>query len=209
MVLLTLKVSKTGAVVDVGFIEQGDEGLRRAAIDGVQQWRYKPLLVNGEPQEFQSTVTVEFLNGVGKRASAGGMSGMAGRVMGGIGTPPPVEARAPGVPNGPVRVSSGVIASLMLERVDPVYPPIARAAGVQGVVILHAILSKNGTIESLQVISGSPMLMGAAMDAVKLWRYKPYLLNGVPVEVDTVINVNFMLETAPPPGDGGAPENPK
>jgi protein TonB len=72
-----------------------------------------------------------------------------------------------------------------------VYPPIAKAAHVQGAVILHAIISKQGTIENLQVVSGPPMLTGSAMDAVRRWRYKPYLLNGEPTEVDTTITVNF------------------
>jgi protein TonB len=72
-----------------------------------------------------------------------------------------------------------------------VYPPIAKAAHVQGAVILHAVISKQGTIENLQVVSGPPMLAGAAMDAVRRWRYKPYLLNNEPTEVDTTITVNF------------------
>ena len=80
---------------------------------------------------------------------------------------------------------------MAISRPDPVYPAIARAAHVQGAVILHAIISKQGTIEDLQVVSGPPMLTRAAVDAVMRWRYKPYLLNGDPVEVETSITVNF------------------
>jgi protein TonB len=90
-----------------------------------------------------------------------------------------------------VKVSQGVIAGNIISRPDPVYPPIAKAAHVQGVVILHAIISKQGTIEGLTVISGPPMLQSSALDAVRRWRYKPYILNGDPTEVETTINVNF------------------
>jgi protein TonB len=120
-----------------------------------------------------------------------GSGGVLGGVMGGIGNAPPVVVRAAPKPTGPVRVSSGTVAGMAISQPTPVYPPIAKAAHVQGVVILHAIISKQGTIESLQVISGPPMLTSAAVDAVHRWRYKPYLLNGDPTEVETTINVNF------------------
>jgi len=90
-----------------------------------------------------------------------------------------------------VRVSSGTMQGSLISRPDPVYPPIAKAAHVQGAVILHATISKQGTIEGLNAISGPPMLQGAAMDAVRTWKYKPYLLNGEPTEVETTITVNF------------------
>jgi protein TonB len=73
------------------------------------------------------------------------------------------------------------------------YPPIAKAARVQGTVVLQAMISKQGTIQDLRVVSGPAMLQGAAMDAVKTWRYRPYLLNNEPVEVETTINVIFTL----------------
>ena len=104
---------------------------------------------------------------------------------------PPVVARVPPKPAGPLRVSSGTIAGMAISRPDPVYPPIAKAAHVQGSVILHATISKQGTIEQLTVVSGPPMLTGSAVDAVRRWRYKPYLLNNEPTEVETTINVNF------------------
>ena len=108
-----------------------------------------------------------------------------------------------------MRVASGVIAGLALAQPAPVYPPIARAAHVQGVVILHALISRPGTIEDLQVISGPPMLQAAALDAVRQWRYRPYLLNGVPTEVETTINVNFTFAEPPKAPDGaGATDAP-
>jgi protein TonB len=81
----------------------------------------------------------------------------------------------------------------LLNKTQPNYPPIAKAARVQGTVVLQATISKTGTIENLHVISGNAMLVNAAVDAVRSWRYKPYLLNGEPVEVDTTVNVIFSL----------------
>jgi periplasmic protein TonB len=94
---------------------------------------------------------------------------------------------------GPAVVSSGVMTGQILYKVTPVYPAIARAARVDGTVVLEAVISKAGTIENLRVVSGSPMLEQAALDAVKQWRYRPYQLNGEPVEVETTVNVVFTL----------------
>ncbi len=81
----------------------------------------------------------------------------------------------------------------LIHKVQPVYPPLARAARIQGAVVIRAIISRNGTIENLQTLSGHPMLVGAALDAVRQWRYRPYILNGDPVEVETQVTVNFSL----------------
>jgi protein TonB len=93
----------------------------------------------------------------------------------------------------PVRVSSKIVEGLLLKKTVPVYPTIAKAMGVQGTVVLQAAISRNGTIENLHVVSGPAMLQQAAMDAVRTWRYRPYLLNGDPVEVETTVNVIFTL----------------
>jgi protein TonB len=95
---------------------------------------------------------------------------------------------------GPVRVSGLVVAGLLIEKRMPVYPPIAKASGTQGTVVLQATISRSGTIENLRVVSGPSMLQQAAMDAVKAWRYRPYLLSGEPVEVETTVNVVFKLQ---------------
>jgi protein TonB len=89
------------------------------------------------------------------------------------------------------RVSGGVEQGLLIQEVKPVYPPPARQAGVQGEVILQAVIGKDGRIQNLRVISGNPLLVKAARDAVIQWRYRPYLLDGEPVEVETQITVNF------------------
>ena len=97
------------------------------------------------------------------------------------------------VAKGPMHVSSGVMVGRIIEKTMPAYPPIAKVTGVQGTVILQATISKSGTIENLRVVSGPAMLQQAAMDAVRTWRYRPYLLNGEPVEVETTVNVVFTM----------------
>ena len=92
-----------------------------------------------------------------------------------------------------VRVSSGVSTGLLIKKVTPNYPQLAKQARIQGSVVLQAEISKEGTIQNLQLISGHPMLAPAAIEAVKQWRYKPYLLNGEPVAVETQVVVNFSL----------------
>jgi protein TonB len=81
----------------------------------------------------------------------------------------------------------------VVRKILPVYPPLARNARIQGQVVLQAVISKQGAIEDLKVVAGHPMLVSAAIDAVCQWRYRPYVLNNEPVEVETQITVNFSL----------------
>jgi protein TonB len=118
--------------------------------------------------------------------------GQMGGVIGGIISSTPVAVPKVAAPTR-VRVSQGVTEGMVLRRVQPNYPPLARQARIQGDVILQAEISKEGAIENLRVISGHPMLAPAAIDAVKQWRYKPYFLNGEPVAVETQITVKFSL----------------
>ena len=92
-----------------------------------------------------------------------------------------------------VRVSSGVAEGMLIHQVKPPYPVAAKMARVEGSVALQAVIGKDGSIQNLRVISGHPLLTSAALEAVKQWRYKPYYLNGEPVEVETQIVVNFLL----------------
>jgi protein TonB len=82
---------------------------------------------------------------------------------------------------------------MVLHKVEPKYPTIALAARIMGTVLLKAVISRDGEIKELQVVSGHPILIPAAIDAVKQWRYRPYLLNGEPVEVETNITVTFQI----------------
>jgi protein TonB len=118
----------------------------------------------------------------------GDVSGTS-KIFQGQGTKPVIRAEV----KGPVRVSSGVVEAMVLRKTAPLYPAIARAAGVRGTVTLQATISKNGTIENLRVAGGPIMLQEAAIDAVKSWRCRPYLLDGQPVEVETTISVIFSL----------------
>lgn len=128
--------------------------------------------------------------GVAGMSGMGSVGGAAGGVLGGMGTAPTPVVKVE-KPKGPTRVSGGVVSGNKISGATPVYPPIAKAAHVQGQVVLHAIISKTGTIDNLSVISGPPMLQSSAMEAVRTWRYKPFLLSGEPTEVETQITVNF------------------
>jgi periplasmic protein TonB len=107
-----------------------------------------------------------------------------------LGTSPPLVVTKPKLAK-PLTVSSGVEAGNLLVKTLPVYPAIAQTAHITGTVVLRAIISKTGTIENLSVESGPVMLRQAALDGVKRWRYRPFLLNGEPTDVDTTITVNF------------------
>jgi protein TonB len=92
-----------------------------------------------------------------------------------------------------IRVSQGVSQGMVIRKIDPVYPKLALAARVTGVVLLKAVIDRQGAITEVQVISGHPILVPAAIEAVKQWRYRPYSLNGEPVEVETNITVTFQI----------------
>jgi periplasmic protein TonB len=131
------------------------------------------------------------MTGVVGGVPGGVPGGQMNGVIGGIISNAPMAV--PKVAVQRIRVSQGVTAGLVIKKVNPVYPPLARTARVQGSVLLAAVIGKDGTIQNLHVVSGHPLLQGAAMDAVRQWRYKPYILNGEPVEVDTQVTVNFTL----------------
>jgi len=113
-------------------------------------------------------------------------------VLDSLGTAPPPMPISPKPVTRPPIVSR-MMAGNLIYRVEPRYPALARSVRVQGVVVLRAIISRGGTIENLQVLNGHPLLTGAAVDAVRQWRYRPYILNGEPVEVETEVTVNFIL----------------
>ena len=120
--------------------------------------------------------------------------GTPGGVIGGIISSTPVAPPPPPkVEIKRIRVGGNVISAMAISRPRPIYPPLARQARIQGTVRLEAEISKMGTIESLKVISGHPLLVQSALDAVRQWRYKPTILNGEPVPVATTIDVNFTL----------------
>jgi protein TonB len=119
----------------------------------------------------------------------GGIPGQG--IIGGTGPAiaPPKPAAAP------ARIKQGgeVTAASIISQTRPVYPSLARQARIQGAVVLHAIIDKDGKVAQLEIVSGHPLLVQSALDAVKQWRYKATQLNGEPVEVDTTIQVTFTM----------------
>jgi protein TonB len=109
----------------------------------------------------------------------------------GRGTHPDVRPAAPAATQ---HVSSGVMQGMLIYKAIPTYPAVAQATRTSGTVVLQATISRTGTIENLRVVSGPALLRQAALDAVKQWRYRPYMLNGQPVEVETAVSVEFTLD---------------
>lgn len=143
------------------------------------------------PQDLKAVAVAEAPPSSG--FAAAGMDGLSnsgsnalGKVFAG-GSKPKVNVETP----ARIALSSGVTSGMLIKKTTPLYPPIAKAARVSGTIVLQATISKIGVLEKIRVISGTPMLQQSALDAVKSWRYRPYLLDGKPVEVDTTLNVVF------------------
>ena len=134
-------------------------------------------------------VDVSGLGVIGSTGTSPGRNGVLNSIGSGFNTivPPPLT---PSV--RPPRVSR-VMEGNLIYRVQPQYPPLARQARIQGIVVLRAMISREGKIENLQIITGHPLLVKSAMDAVLQWRYRPNYLNNEPVEVETQVTVNFTL----------------
>ena len=139
----------------------------------------------GPPQPLQQPGTPQ--QPVGDPTAPNVVPGAPPAFVPGAGSGNDALATAPRV----VRISGGVISKSLISKVDPVYPPEARAAHVSGSVVMEAHIGKNGHVESLGVLSGPQPLQAAAVDAVKQWVYRPYSLNGQPVPVVTTITINF------------------
>src|ERR1035437_10322356 len=176
----------------------------RPAAAVVKVVKMQSEVINGQlrtptkiPQKIQMIKEEEAPPDLGSGGVPGGVpggipGGSAGGVIGGIISSTPVAVPKIATPQR-IRVSSGVSTGLLIKKVTPNYPALAKQARIQGHVLLQAEISKDGTIQNLQLISGHPMLAPAAIEAVRQWRYKPYLLNGEPVAVETQVVVNFSL----------------
>jgi protein TonB len=168
-------VGKDGAVRDARVLRPVAL-LDSAALDAVQQWLYTPTLLNGEPVDVLMTVTVSFQ----------------------LRPQPQDQAQDPAQdplldPTRGVRVGGTIREPVKIRHVAPAYPADARAAGVQGIVIIEALIGTDGTVIAAKVLRSVPMLDDAALEAVRQWRYTPTLLNGEPVEVRMTVTVNFRL----------------
>jgi protein TonB len=151
--------------------------------------------IKDEPEPPPQTGAVGVVGGVPGGMPGGQIGGVLGGIIGGVLSaaappPPPPKATTP----KRIRVGGQVEAARLIFQPKPDYPPLAKMARIQGTVRLEAIISKDGTIQDLKVVSGHPLLVKAALEAVQRWRYQPTLLNGEPVEVVTEIDVNFTLQ---------------
>ena len=147
-----------------------ESGTMRASADG----KGTSCISNGEPVQNRATTA------------------LVAHAAGNQGAPPQASSISPSKPTR-VRVSQAVMQSMAVSKIAPSYPLDAKTAHVQGSVVMTAIIDQRGSVENLTVISGDPLLAQAALDAVRQWKYRPYLLNGNPVEVETQITVNFTL----------------
>ena len=170
-VMLHAIIGKNGHIESLEAVS-GSAMLQGAALDAVRQWVYKPYLLNGEPVEVDTTVNVNF---------SPAQSCRIWRELG------PCQAQ-PDQHVGPVRISGGVMKTLLVKETKPYSDPTIDA---QGTVVVHVIIAKNGNVERAEVISGTKILWNPALAAVRQWQYTPYRLNGKPVEVDTVATVDF------------------
>ena len=204
-VWIKIQVSETGDVERVDIVS-GEPVLARSAVNAAKNWKFKPFIKNGKPIKVEASVPLDFTfenkimkNGVAADGSA--TNDKHKSVAAGYPSTP-INAVPSAADNGQsqaalperVRVSQGVTRGLLIHQVAPVYPEQARTLRIQGKVLFQAVIGKDGNIHDLQVLSGPKELVRAAADAVEQWRYRPYLLQGHPVEVDTTIEINFTLQ---------------
>lgn len=195
-VVLSALIGKDGRVRKLRYVS-GPPLLVRPSIDAVRQWVYPPTLLNGKPVEVQTKITVTYTLGGIMAGSAPAPSFSTERPA-----PPPrgssAERPIPTQPlgRGTVRVGPQVEAAKLIRQVMPVYPSAAKRAGIQGTVTLRALIDRDGRVERVLYVSGPTELVGSAMAAVRQWEYKPTLLNGKPVKVETQITVIYSLPRA-------------
>lgn len=194
-VVLKAVISKEGHVEQLQVVS-GPEMLRVSAIDAVRQWTYNPYLLNGEPRDVETTITVNYSLGNRSGTSISGSSSSPGssRSSGASGSASASSYSGPWIGSNPHRVPPGVMAGQLLSQVTPVYPPEAKQKGIQGSVVLRATITTEGRVKNLELLSEPSDLTHSAIDAVRQWVYKPYLLNGEPQEVETTITVNYTLD---------------
>jgi len=157
----------------------------------------KQIAIIKEEELPPPTGAVGVVGGVPGGVPGGAGGGIIGGIIGAapVAAPPPppkVEVQKPLTPQR-IRVGGNVQQAKLVRQPKPVYPPLAKQARIQGVVRFTAIIGKDGTIQNLQLVTGHPLLVPSAQEAVKQWVYQPTLLNGEPVEVITQIDVNFTL----------------
>ncbi len=168
-VLVRVAVDENGDVVDAEVVS-GDPMLTGSALDAAKKFKFKPYIRNGVPVKVDTRLTFNFSFYENTEDIK------------------PKEQKA-------VTVAQGVMVGMLVHRVQPVYPAEARNAGISGTVVLQAVIGKDGKIESLHAISGPKVFIPSALGAVQQWTYRPYMMNGEAVKVDTQITVNYLLKS--------------
>ena len=175
-VVVKVTVDPAGDVEQVELVS-GDPQLKDAALNAAKKFKFKPFIRGGKPIRVAGMIPFDFAYSDNVKD-----------------VPDPASANDPNHPPQRVQVKQGVMEGMILHKVAPVYPREARQNHVEGQVVLQAVIGKDGNIKDLKVLRGPAELVPAAVGAVQQWRYRPYRLNGEPVEVDTQITVNFMLQ---------------
>ena len=169
-VVLKAAIDENGEVQTVSVVN-GDPMLAEAAMQAVKQWKFGPFIKGGKAVKVSASLPFDFIF-IDKDSAVPHMDDAAMKV---------------------VWVSEGATHVKVLNRVEPTYPPLANTTRVQGAVLLTVVIGKDGSIHQINVLSGHPLLVDAAVAAVKQWRYQPYVLNGEPVEIQSQISVAFTL----------------
>ena len=186
--LIKVLVGEDGKVESTEIVS-GNPILARAAADAFKKWRFKPFIRSGKPVKVSTQLPFVF-------TYAGKIENFPEKPVVGP-TQLPDSSGSPHSSDGSVikkiRVSSGVAQGQLLHKVEPVYPPEAKRKRIQETVLLQATIGKDGVMKELKLISGPPELVDAAIGAVQQWRYRPYLLQGSPVEVETMVKITFHM----------------
>ncbi|HKV76882.1 MAG TPA: energy transducer TonB [Candidatus Sulfotelmatobacter sp.] len=177
-VVLRIVIDKEGGVRNPEIVS-GHPMLSPAAIEAVKQWRYGRYISDDKPVEVETVVRVSFKVADGPEVST------------------PVGSRQSSSPREGIphltRVSAGIMEELLEHKVDPGYPGDAKEKHIEGTVLLNVDIDSEGSVGRVELLSGHPMLAPAAMDAVLEWRYRPFMLNGEVVPVETTVEVKFAL----------------
>jgi len=191
-VWIHLIISETGDVESADILS-GDPDLARAALEAMKKWKFKPYIRNGKPVKVNTKMPFDFAFANKITDATAAPDSSANTLRSSAGAAGTSGGESSGSLPQKLRVSSRVVEGLKLHVVNPVYPLEARIRHIQGDVLLQATIGKDGLIHDLRAVSGDPLLVVAAKGAVEQWRYRPYLLKGEPVEVETTIKVQFHL----------------
>lgn len=182
--LLSLQIDEQGNVTDAK-VKMGHPAFAQPSLDAVKQWKYRPYLVNDSPVRFETTALIAY-----RSFDPSNFTSMKE-------TPVSVVAMLPatGVPESrPLQVGSYQLEGMLVNRVDPQYPEMAKGKRIQGDVVLYVHVDKQGKVANVNAVSGRSTLLPAAIDAVKQWTYKPFEVRGETVEVEGTVLVPFRLD---------------